>query len=159
VSQRTPYYLFSTAEQAVWPMVISSEVGRVVTLRSPIFRYTLALEAAGFLLIIAIIWLDEVLDLPRLLLGAAATPLRPGEGLLESVLTLAVGTAVVSITYRAFRRIEYLQSLVVMCAWCRRVRAGNEWLAVEQFLARQHHARTTHGICESCASGILTPPS
>ena len=96
-----------------------------MTLRSPIFRYTLALEAAGFLLIIAIIWLDEVLDLPRLLLGAAATPLRPGEGLLESVLTLAVGTAVVTITYRAFRRIEYLQSLVVMCAWCRRVRAGN----------------------------------
>ena len=130
-----------------------------MTLRSPVLRYTLALEATGFLLIIAIIWLDEVLDLPRILLGAAATPLRPGEGLLESVLTLGVGTVVVTISYRAFRRIEYLQSLVVMCAWCRRVRAGDEWLAVEQFLERQHNAHTTHGICESCASGILTPPA
>jgi hypothetical protein len=130
-----------------------------VTLRGAVFRYTLALEAAGFLLIIAIIWLDEILDLPRLLLGAAATPVRPGEGLLESVLTLGVGTAVVSITYRAFRRIEYLQSLVVICAWCRRVRSDDEWLAVEQFLERQHHSHTTHGICDSCASGILTPPS
>jgi len=128
-----------------------------VTLRGAVFRYTLALEAAGFLLIIAIIWLDEILDLPRFLLGAAATPLRPGEGFLESVLTLGVGTAVVSITYRAFRRIEYLQSLVVMCAWCRRVRSDDEWLAVEQFLERQHHSHTTHGICDACASGILTP--
>src|SRR5829696_8289150 len=74
--------------------------------RGAVFRYTLALESAGFLLITVIIWLDEILDLPRLLFGAAPTPLRLGEGLLESVLTLAIGTAVVSITYRAFRRIE-----------------------------------------------------
>ena len=132
---------------------------KLVNLRSAVFRYTLALEAAGFLLIIAIIWLDEVLDLPRLLLGAAATPLRPGEGLLESLLTLGVGTVVVSITYRAFRRIEYLQSLVVICAWCRRVRSEDEWLGMEQFLERQHNAHTTHGICDACAAGILTPPS
>jgi hypothetical protein len=130
-----------------------------VTVRSAVFRYTLALEAAGFLLIVAIIWLDEILDLPRLLLGAAATPVRPGEGFLESFLTLAVGTAVVTITYRAFRRIEYLESLVVMCAWCRRVRSGDEWLAVEQFLERQHHAHTTHGICNACASSVTLPPT
>jgi hypothetical protein len=129
-----------------------------VTLRGTVFRYTLALEAVGFVLIVAIIWLDEILDLPRLLFGAAATPLRLGEGMLESVLTLLVGTAVVYTTYRAFRRIEYLESLVVMCAWCRRVRSGHEWLAVEQFLEQQHHAHTTHGICDVCASGISLPP-
>jgi hypothetical protein len=129
-----------------------------VPVRSGVFRYTLVLETAGFLLIIAIIWLDEVLDLPRLLFNATPTPLRPGEGLLESVLTLVVGTAVVWTTYRAFRRIEYLESLVVMCAWCRRVRAGDEWLGVEQFLQRQHHAHTTHGICHDCAASITLPP-
>ena len=31
-----------------------------MTLRGAVFRYTLALEVAGFLLIIAIIWLDEI---------------------------------------------------------------------------------------------------
>jgi hypothetical protein len=130
-----------------------------VTIRSSVFRYTLALEMSGFLLIIAIIWLDEILDLPHLLFGATATPLRLGEGMLESVLTLVVAILIVTITYRAFRRIEYLESLVVMCAWCRRVRAGEEWLGVEQFLERQHHAHTTHGICSSCAERISLPPS
>jgi hypothetical protein len=130
-----------------------------VTVRRVVFRHTLVLEAAGFVLIIAIIWLDEVLDLPYLLFGAAPTPLRLGESFLESGLTLAVGAVVVAITYRAFRRIEYLESLVVMCAWCRRVRAGDEWLTVENFLERQHHAQTTHGICSVCAAGIEVPPS
>jgi hypothetical protein len=129
-----------------------------VTLRSVVFRRSLLLEAAGFLLIVAIIWMDEIFDLPHLLLGATPTPLRMGEGWLESVLTVAVGTVIVSITYRAFRRIEYLESLVVMCAWCRRVRAEDEWLTVEAFLARQHNAHTTHGICEGCAARIAMPP-
>lgn len=132
--------------------------GTLVTLRSVVFRRTLLLEGAGFLLIVAIIWMDEILDLPHLLLGATATPLRLGEAWLESALTAAVGTVIVTITYRAFRRIEYLESLVVMCAWCRRVRAQEEWLTVEAFLERQHNARTTHGICEGCAAGIAIPP-
>jgi hypothetical protein len=129
-----------------------------VTLRSVVFRRTLLLEGAGFLLIVAIIWMDEIFDLPHLLFGAAPTPLRLGEGGLESTLTVAVGIVIVSITYRAFRRIEYLESLVVMCAWCRRVRAQEEWVTVEAFLERQHNARTTHGICEGCAAGIAMPP-
>ena len=118
----------------------------------------LALEAVGFLLIVAIIWMDELLDLPHLMLGAAPTPVRWGEGLLESVLTVAVGVAVIAISYRAFRRIEYLESLIVMCAWCRRVRSGKDWLTVEAFLERQHRSLTSHGICEGCARSIAVPP-
>jgi hypothetical protein len=128
-----------------------------VKVRGVVFRYTLMLEAAGFALIIAIIWLDELLDLPRLLFGAAPTPVRVGEGLLESVLTVLVGAIVVGITSRAFRRIHYLESLIVLCAWCRRVRANDEWLSVEEFLERQHNAHTTHGICSACAAGLEVP--
>lgn len=129
-----------------------------MTLRSTVFRRTLLLEGAGFLLIAAIIWMDELLDLPHLLFGATPTPLRLGEAWLESSLTFAVGIAVVSISYRAFRRIEYLESLVVLCAWCRRVRAKDEWLSVEAFLEQQHNAHMSHGICESCAASITLPP-
>jgi hypothetical protein len=101
-------------------------------------RRMLTLEAAGFLAIVAIIWMDEIFDLPPFL-------------------TLAVAAVIVAITYRAFRRIEYLESLIVMCAWCRRVRSSGEWLIVEEFLERQHQSRTTHGICESCADRVAMP--
>jgi hypothetical protein len=118
----------------------------------------LALEAVGFLLIVAIIWMDELFDLAHLMLGAARTPVRWGEGALESLLTVAVGAAVITVSYRAFRRIEYLESLTVMCAWCRRVRSGEEWLSVEDFLERQHRSLTSHGICQGCAGTISVPP-
>jgi hypothetical protein len=130
-----------------------------VTTRRVVLRRILILEAVAFLAIVAIIWLDELLDLPHLLFRAPRTPVRLGEGLLESVLTMMVGIGVVSVTWRAFRRIQYLESLSVMCAWCRRVREGGDWLTVEAFLERQHHAQTTHGICEACAAGITMPPT
>jgi hypothetical protein len=130
----------------------------IVTNRRDVSRRMLMLEAAGFLSIVAIIWLDELLDLPHLLFGAERTPVRLMEGMLESVLTIALGLLIVLITYRAFRRIEYLESLIVMCAWCRRVRSGDEWLMVEHFLEREHQSRTSHGICESCAARVSTPP-
>jgi hypothetical protein len=129
-----------------------------VTPRRIVLRRILLLEATAFLAIVAIIWLDEVLDLPHLLFRAPPTPLRLGEGFLESILTLAVGIGVVLVTGRAFRRIEYLESLIVMCAWCRRVRDGGDWVTVELFLERQHHAQTSHGICDACAAGITLPP-
>jgi hypothetical protein len=120
-------------------------------------RRMLTLEAAGFLSILAIIWMDEIFDLPHLLFGAPATPVRMVEGLLESFLTIVVASVIVGITYRAFRRIAYLESLIVMCAWCRRVRSSGDWVIVEEFLERQHRSRTTHGICESCADRVSLP--
>jgi hypothetical protein len=129
-----------------------------VTPRRIVLRRMLLLESTAFLAIVAIIWLDEVLDLPHLLFRAPPTPLRLGEGFLESILTLAVGIGVVLVTGRAFQRIEYLESLIVMCAWCRRVRDGGDWVTVELFLERQHDAQPSHGICDACAAGISLPP-
>ena len=126
--------------------------------RRTTFRRLLLVETGGFLLVSLIIWLDELLDLPHILFGAPPTPLRVAEGALESVLTLALGAVVVAVTARAFRRILYLESLVVLCAWCRRVRDGGDWLTIEQFLERQHAAETTHGICERCAAAVMLPP-
>ena len=123
-----------------------------------VFRRLLWLEAVAFLLVIVVLWLDELLDLPHLLFNATPTPLRLSECVFESSLTLVLAIGVLSITAAAFRRITYLESLVVMCSWCRRVREGREWLSMEEFLERQHAARTTHGICERCAAGIVTPP-
>jgi hypothetical protein len=121
------------------------------------FRRILALEAAAFLLVATIPWLDELIDLPHLLFGVPPEVPRLAECTFESLLTLMLGAAVVVVTRRAFHRILYLESLVVMCAWCRRVRDGTEWLSVEDFLSRQHHARTSHGICEACAAATVRP--
>jgi len=106
-------------------------------------------QIIGFLALAALVWMDELLDLPHVLFGAAASPHRVEEALLESVVILLLGTAVSAWTIRAARRVAYLESFVILCAWCRRVHYADTWLSVEAFFA-QHRARTSHGLCPDC---------
>jgi len=52
--------------------------------------------AQMFILLCILVWLDEILDLPHLLLGASSTPVNWRESLIETVLIAAVGLFVVS---------------------------------------------------------------
>jgi hypothetical protein len=108
-------------------------------------------ELAGFMLVLLAVWLDEVVDLPRLLLGAPATPVRLQESLFESVFVILVGVSVVVGTRWLFRRIKELESYVIVCAWCRRVKVNDRWVSFEQYMSEKGNTMTSHGICETCA--------
>lgn len=114
-------------------------------------RNVVALEAVGFLTVATISWLNELWDIPRYLFGAPATPFRPHEALLESGLVLVLGAAIMLATIRVFRHVAVLESMIVLCAWCRRARLDEAWVSVEAFL-RGHHADTSHGMCPDCAT-------
>ena len=45
-------------------------------------------QAIGFLVLAALVWMDELLDLPHVLFGAPASPHRVAEALLESVVVV-----------------------------------------------------------------------
>lgn len=48
-------------------------------------------------------------------------------------------------------KIEELEQLLPICAWCRKVRTGEGyWTSVEDYVNRGHLAKVTHGICEAC---------
>jgi hypothetical protein len=110
------------------------------------------LESAGFLIVICAIWLDELIDLPHYLFNAPISPFRLEEALLESSLALVLGAIIVGYTMRLVR---HLESLIVLCAWCRRVGTDGAWVSVEDFLLL-HHAETSHGICPECAAQLLS---
>jgi hypothetical protein len=112
-------------------------------------RALMLVEAAGFGLVILLIWADELFDLPHALLGAAPTPLRLSEATLESVAVLGLGALTSFLTLRVLRRLRYLESFLVLCAWCHRVRNGQQWVPIERFLA-DHDTTTSHGICPEC---------
>ncbi len=119
----------------------------------PLPRRLAILEALGFGLIVAVIWADELLDLPHYLFGATPTPLRLSEAGFESAAVILLGLIVVSLSVRMARRVAYFESLVVLCAWCRRVRHDGQWTSLEGFLAA-NQAATSHGICPQCASSL-----
>jgi hypothetical protein len=120
--------------------------------------YRLALlESLGFALVVAVIWADELLDLPHYLFGATVTPLRLSEAVFESGVVSILGLVVVTLSLRMARRVAYFESLVVLCAWCRRVYHQGQWTSLESFL-HATQARTSHGICPQCESTLEEGP-
>lgn len=51
----------------------------------------------------------------------------------------------------ALARVRQLETLLPVCAWCRRIQSqGGEWTDLETYL-QAAGTQVTHGICESCA--------
>jgi response regulator RpfG family c-di-GMP phosphodiesterase len=56
---------------------------------------------------------------------------------------------------KALERVEQLQGLLPMCAWCRKVRDGQDyWQRVEDYLATYSRVQITHGICPACVAQL-----
>lgn len=53
---------------------------------------------------------------------------------------------------RSTEEIRQLQNgLQVVCAWTKRIKVGEEWMAAEEFLSKQLHLKLTHGMSpEAC---------
>ena len=130
-----------------------SDPGAAATRPQRVPRALLFGEAIGFVIIAAAVWVDELWDLPYHLFGAPRTPFRPQEAIAESTLVITLCVIVMWQSYRILRRVADLESMVVMCAWCRRVRHDGAWMSVEAFLA-QHNARMSHGMCPDCAAHL-----
>lgn len=69
-------------------------------------------ETGLFFIVTAVIWFDEFVDLPYLLLGAPPTPYRPQEYILETASILVVALAVIIITYISLLRVSRLQKTI-----------------------------------------------
>jgi len=53
------------------------------------------------------------------------------------------------------KKIETLESLLPICAWCKKIRSKNgAWQPVEQYLQESGSPDLTHGICPECAVKI-----
>jgi len=113
-------------------------------------KVILLIEVIGFLAVLAIIWLDEFIDVPFVYFGAAKTPPRPEEYWFETISILLLAAAVFTATLMVLRRLRYLEKFVRVCAWCRKVLVGETWLTFEEYMKAHHDVEPLHGICPSC---------
>ncbi|HEY1583017.1 MAG TPA: hypothetical protein VGF73_07960 [Chthoniobacterales bacterium] len=113
-------------------------------------KVILGLELFGFAMVVAVLWLDEFVDVPYRFLGALKTPLRPEEFWFEALTVLVVAIGVVTATLWVFRRLRILEGFIQVCAWCRKVNVNDDWVSFEQYLKREHDVHSSHGICPEC---------
>src|ERR1035438_3405186 len=104
----------------------------------------------GFLGIMVISYLDELIKLPSLIFSDdpfAFVNRRPPRDML---IVLAVWFLVSASTRRILERVRYLEKFMRVCAWCRKIDYKGEWMPLEEFMRQGFDTPTTHGICPEC---------
>jgi len=104
----------------------------------------------GFLGIMAICYLDELLKLPMLIFSEHPFAFLYRRPTVEILLVLAVWFLVSTSTRRILERIRYLEKFMRVCSWCRKINYKGEWMPLEQFMRQGFDTPTTHGICTEC---------
>lgn len=112
-------------------------------------RTVLWYEIAAFGLLVALSWTDELFGVPALLFGGPHHPnLR--EASLETIITLLVAIPIVSRTKRVVARLFHLEGFLRVCAWCKKVEQGGDWVPIAEFFQQRFDAKTSHGMCPDC---------
>jgi hypothetical protein len=111
----------------------------------------LAYQSIGFLALIGLCWLDELVGLRSLVLDSHPFIQDFRESTLEMLLILGVWLVVAGSTRRLFARVRHLEGFMRVCSWCRRIEYNGTWMPLEKFFQQGFDTPTTHGICSDCA--------
>lgn len=118
-------------------------------------KRVISYEIVAFGFIIAMTWIDEVLDIPHMFLGAISTPVNWRESLFESIIMIIVGAIVVNYTSKIFSRMKYLEGLLPICASCKNIRdKDGQWHQIESYIRDRSGSEFSHGICPDCADKL-----
>ena len=109
-----------------------------------------AFECAGFLIVIIILWLDEILDIPFNIFGGQATPINYTESLFETVLVGALAVIVVTMTRRLLEKIRYLEGILPVCSFCKKIRKDDQWINIDSYIRDHSAVEFSHSLCPEC---------
>ena len=111
-------------------------------------------EAIGFLLIIALSWVNEIEGLPQILFGGGVHQRDWRDTAAITLVIIYVWAIVFVLTKKLVDHLHHLEGLLRVCAWCRRVGHNGKWLKMERYFAEGFHIQTTHGMCPDCLKKI-----
>ena len=107
-------------------------------------------ECLGFGMLLVLSWVNELVNLSHRLLGEELRPADWRDSALQSVVILLIWWMVFALTRRLMAHLHYLEGFLRVCAWCRKVGQGEEWMRLEDYFARGFQIETTHGMCPEC---------
>ena len=107
-------------------------------------------QSFGFLAIIGVCMLDELVGLSSLILGDQPFLSNFRESTLKAVLIFGVWLLVAGSTRRILEHLRYLETFMKVCAWCRRIEHKGRWMPLEEYFQQGFDTPTSHGICLDC---------
>jgi hypothetical protein len=115
-------------------------------------RYIFIWQAVILLMLLALTFANEVLDLPHVMLGDLATTWgqRSGEIYIELFIFCAAITLEIFLFARLSRRIKILEGFLHICAGCKRIQVQDRWVQLESYISEHSLAEFSHSLCHEC---------
>ncbi|MCE5249877.1 hypothetical protein LLG96_06615 [bacterium] len=108
-------------------------------------------EIIGFTIAVFMLFADEVFDLPHYLLGAPATPINWVESFMESGFVIVLAIITISNSCCNLNKIKYLEGFLPVCSFCKKIKTGDTWIPIEEYISKNSNAVFSHGFCPECA--------
>lgn len=113
------------------------------------FFMTAFWQFMSFVMMILLIWVDEVLDLSNLWFGIGPGHPNFFKGCALTIALLCIAVITIGHTYLQQKRL--LKGLIIICSQCRKMRIDeNVWKHLDQYVADHSKSQISHGLCPQC---------
>jgi len=110
-------------------------------------------QLMSFLLLILVVWVNEVLDVTSLWFGTPESAPNLFRGFMLTICIIGVAIVAVGHTYMQQKRI--ISGLLTVCSSCRKIRVDeNLWEQLDEYVSEHSLAAISHGICPTCFEQI-----
>ena len=106
-------------------------------------------ESIGFILLMVLSWLNELISLPHLLFGSGEHS-NLHEAIMETSVLLLVWAVVFLFTRRLLARLYFLDNFLRVCAWCQKIGHDDQWSSLEDYFHKGFAITTSHSMCPEC---------
>jgi len=106
-------------------------------------------QFATFVVLLLLIWVNEIFDLPSIVYGEEP---GPPSFLSASLLSaFVVLTAIITVGQTHVKQQRILAGFLTICANCHKVRVYQDvWQAIEEYVSRYCPVEFSHGLCPDC---------
>lgn len=113
------------------------------------FSYIALWQGAGFLLLILLVWFNELVDIPSLFAQRPESPPDLIRGCISTAGVLFAAIITIGHTYVQQRNI--VSGMLTLCCYCQKIQINQTvWQRIEEYVGRHSLAIFSHGVCPEC---------
>ena len=118
------------------------------------FAYIGFWQFLTFIMLILVVWVNEVQDMPALLFSAEPQDANIFRGCLLTAGVLVAAIVTIGNTYLQQKRV--LNSMISVCSTCNKVRVNqHQWKQMEEYISDNSLLTFTHGLCPDCTEKAM----
>ena len=113
------------------------------------FQYIAFWQFLIFIMLLCLVWVNEVLDLASLIYAVPPTGV---DWIGSSILTVCViVVGFITIGYTFHQQKQVLKGIIKICSYCKKVQIDEAgWQRLDLFVSDKTRAEFSHGVCPEC---------